>query len=130
MRLETAEPDFAPLADQLALWIDEVAGGVGGLAFVTNRLLERHRRYFARRVPSLVASPASSTWLGVCPFCAASFEIDGVSGWWSCRQCYRRGEALSLEFQLFGKADPGRWEQCRRHAEAIMGSPCDGSVPA
>lgn len=111
--------DQAPLNEQVAHWIDEIADGVGGYAYCNTKLLERHRRYFSRRVPHLAASLASTAWAGVCPFCAGRFQVDGLSGWWHCLSCYRRGEVYALEYQLFG-GTPSRWEGCRRDADGLL----------
>jgi hypothetical protein len=109
-----------PLNELVALWIDEVAAGLGGNAYVTAKLLERHRRYYAWRVPGLVCGLASTAWQGACPFCGGAFDVDGASGTWRCDDCYRRGEAYSLEFQLYGHNRPQRWEACRVAVEAVM----------
>ncbi|MFN3431198.1 MAG: hypothetical protein ACK46X_14750 [Candidatus Sericytochromatia bacterium] len=108
------------LSEQMATWIDDVTDGVGGHALAATKLVERHRRYYARRVPGLDAPAATWRWAGCCPFCGGGFEVDALTGWWSCGGCYRRGEAYALEFQLFGRQDARRWEACQQEADWLM----------
>jgi hypothetical protein len=117
------------LSEQLAIWMDDVTDGIGGLALANMKLVERHRRYYTERVPGLEAPGDVWRWSGGCPFCGGRFEVDGLTGWWSCAECYRRGEAFALEYQLFGRQDPGRWEACQRQAERLMDGPGHPTTP-
>lgn len=117
--MSTTHEEF-PVNEWVARWIDEVADGMGGYAFAATKLTERHRRYYAARVRDLAHSLSDMAWPGTCPFCAGWFEVDGLSGWWRCLDCYRRGEMYTLEYRLFGEHDPQRWDACRQSAEELM----------
>ena len=121
---------LAPIAVFLvAGFVDEVADGLGGNAFVATKLIERYRSYFSHRVPGLSAHPANTEWAGACPFCAGSFTVNGATGYWLCDDCFRSGEVYSMEFQLHGDRDPERWEACRLAADALMnGQAHEGTI--
>lgn len=110
------------MADQPVTWLDEIADGVGCHAVATARLLERHQRYYAQRVPDLMVLSGDKAWWGDCPLCAQLFAVDGLTGWWLCTGCGRQGEMFTLEFLLHGQEDPARWAACQQTAEALMAS--------
>lgn len=113
------------LCYNLALMCDERFDGVCGSAFAFVKLYDRHLAYFSARLPTLRTIPASCTWEATCPFCAGRFEIDALSGWWSCSGCARRGEPFGLEYMLYSRGNPDAWQACCRRVVALM-EPPDG----
>ena len=112
--------ELLPLDEQVVHWIDGLAEGLGGHALAAGRLMERHRRYYGARVPGFMELPGDTAWWGECPCCDGLLAIDGLTGWWICAGCMRRGEVFTMEYLLHGCNEPQRWALCQRTAETLM----------